>query len=120
MRWIAVLAGTVALAGCFESQLRYCENGTICPESLVCTERTEKSCGTESEVAACRGIADRTACTSTARPIGTCESGVCSECTPEKVECRFPEWKPMASPTSQALAATWAVADNDVYAAGAA
>jgi len=119
MRFFAVLAGVGLLAGCFESKLTYCDNGAICPETLACTERTPTPCGDEPDVAACRDLADRTACTSTAMPIGTCASGVCSACVPEYVECRFPEWKVMRSPTNQALAAIWAVADSDVYAAGA-
>ena len=91
MRWIAALMGIAVLAGCFDSKLNVCANGAICPETLACTDHTETPCGEEQDVAACRGIADRTACMSSARPVGTCESGVCIDCVPEYVECRFVE-----------------------------
>ncbi|HEY5949763.1 MAG TPA: hypothetical protein VIV40_29915, partial [Kofleriaceae bacterium] len=119
MRWIAVLAGIGLLAGCFESKLRYCDNGAICPETLACTERTPTVCGDEDKVAPCKTMPDRTACSSQSTLVGTCASGVCSECSADYVECRFAEWKAMQSPTSQPLDALWVVADNDVYAAGA-
>jgi hypothetical protein len=115
MRWVALLA---VLAGCFESQLRYCENGAICPETLACTERTPTVCGEPDDVAACQTQADRTACTSERTPLGTCTSGVCGPCVPELVECRYPAWTPMQSPTGEVLRSLWVVADNDVYAAG--
>lgn len=115
MRWVALLA---VLAGCFESQLRYCENGAICPETLACTERTPTVCGEPDDVAACQTQADRTACTSERTPLGTCTSGVCGPCAPELVECRYPAWTPMQSPTGEVLRSLWVVADNDVYAAG--
>src|SRR6185503_5278347 len=59
MRWAAALAG-VALcmlgSGCFESKLRECANGGICPESLACTEETPVECGEPADVEACRSI----------------------------------------------------------------
>jgi hypothetical protein len=118
MRWIALVGLVAPLAGCFESQLRYCENGVICPETLVCTERTPTVCGEPDQVAACKTMPDRTACSVETQPVGTCDSGVCSPCIADYVECRYPEWKPMQSPTGELLSCLWAVADNDVYAAG--
>jgi len=117
MRWIAVLAG-IAVPGCFDSQLNYCENGSICPESLACTERTPTVCAAPVDVEPCRAKADHTTCTSTPTPMGTCVSGVCLPCTIDRIECRYTEWTPMTSPTVQNLGALWVVADNDVYAVG--
>jgi hypothetical protein len=121
MRWIAPAALVVGcLAGCFESRLVYCENGAICPATLVCTERTPTVCGIEEIVAPCKTMPDRTACTYPGMMIGTCASGVCSDCAPELVECRYAgEWKVMRSPTAQQLTSLWVVADDSVYAGGA-
>jgi hypothetical protein len=120
MRWIALAALlVVGLGGCFESQLRYCANGAICPETLVCTERTPTVCGAPEEVEPCKTTADRTACASPLTAIGTCESGVCAPCVPDYLECRYGEWKQMQSPTAEPLKTLWVVGDNDVYAAGA-
>jgi hypothetical protein len=120
MRWIAVLASIALLGGCFDSRLRYCDNGAICPETLACTERTPTVCGEPDDVEVCKDKTDRTACASPVTAIGTCASGVCSPCVPEYVECRYSEWKPMHSPTDKALSALWVVTDNDIYAGGAA
>jgi hypothetical protein len=119
MRWIAAVATVALLAGCFESQLRYCENGAICPETLACTERTPTVCGEPDQVEACKTMPDRTACSAETQALGTCASGVCGPCVPEYVECRYAEWKPMQSPTDAQLRSLWVVADNNVYAAGA-
>lgn len=118
MRWIAGLAGAGLLAGCFESRLVYCDNGAICPVSFACTERTENPCGEEENVAPCKTAADRTGCTSDLMPVGTCMSGVCSACTADYLECRYPEWRAMTSPTQTKLLALWVAADDSVYAVG--
>jgi hypothetical protein len=119
MRWIGIAALLVStLGGCFESQLRYCENGAICPETLACTERTPTVCGEPEDVAACKTMPDRTGCSTGPTAIGTCASGACTMCVPEYVECRYPEWKRMQSPTSNVLQCLWVVSDSDVYAAG--
>jgi hypothetical protein len=115
MRWVALAA---LLAGCFESDLRYCENGAICPQTLVCTERAPTSCGDEENVAPCRAMPDRTGCSSTLMPVGTCASGVCSECNANLQECRFTEWRPMTSGTDKKLHAIWVGANDNIYAAG--
>jgi len=118
MRWIAVLAGIAMLGGCFKSELEQCRNGAYCPAGLTCTERTPTVCGDPESVAVCDGMADRVACSSPKFPVGTCASGVCSECSPELVECRYPDWQPMASQTTEDLLALAVLAANDVYAVG--
>jgi hypothetical protein len=118
MRWIAGLAGVGLLAGCFESRLVYCDNGAICPVSFACTEREANPCGEAENVAPCKTSADRTGCTSDLMPVGTCLSGVCSACTADYLECRYPEWRAMTSPTQTKLLALWAGADDNVYAVG--
>lgn len=118
MRFFAVLAGIGLLAGCFESKLTYCDNGAICPETLACTERTPTPCGETESVAACRDKSDRTACSSSSEPVGSCLSGLCGPCNPGFVECRYPTWMAMESKTTKALKAVWAASSTEVFAVG--
>lgn len=113
-----MLAGIASLAGCFESQLVYCDNGAICPVSFACTERTPTVCGEPENVAPCKTADDRTGCSTALVAVGTCVSGVCSECNPNFLECRYPDWRAMASNTDKSLYALWAPAEDNVYAVG--
>ena len=118
MRWIAVLAGIALLPACFESRLRYCANGGICPETLACTEHDEVVCGEPEDVDACKAIGEGKACSSDLTPVGTCASGTCTMCDATNLECRYPAWTAMASGATQALRGLWVNADADVYAVG--
>lgn len=120
MRWIAVLAlaGVGLLGGCFESKLRYCDNGGICPETLTCTEHEPTVCAEEADVSACKTVAEGRGCASSLTPVGTCASGACTVCSADDIDCRYAEWKVMTPATDKKLNAVWVGAADNVYAAG--
>lgn len=112
------LAAVLLAAGCLREKVQYCNNGALCPEPLVCTERTEEPfCGSMGQVEECLGKADETPCTVNMAK-GVCDAGLCKPCEPNNGACIYEEWVAMQTPVSVDLSAVWVAGPRDVYASG--
>jgi len=70
------LALALVSAGCLKDSLAQCSDGIVCPSGQVCDE-ARQSCVDPQQLTACDGMADLSACTTTAIPDGVCSGGVC-------------------------------------------
>lgn len=74
---VAALAAFACLGACFQSTSTICatERGDVwCAPATVCTRF---GCAREAEVAACAGLDEGAACTSSETPLGVCQGDVC-------------------------------------------
>jgi len=94
MRRLAALGLAVALAGCLKPSAHTCSGGWTCPAGLECAD-TPTFCGSPAEVAACKGAADFTACSTTAVADGFCQGGACQTCVTDYEVCPAHTWSPM-------------------------
>jgi cysteine-rich repeat protein len=66
----------VLLAGCIDSALVPCADGRACPVGFVCDD-AHHGCVLPDQVAACAGMPDFAACTTSHIATGICSGGVC-------------------------------------------
>jgi cysteine-rich repeat protein len=66
----------VAMAGCIESGLDHCADGTVCAAGLACDD-SHGGCVLPDQIADCEGKSQWDACSYPGVPDGTCDRGVC-------------------------------------------
>ena len=105
-------------AGCLREKVQYCNNGALCPEPLVCTERTEEPfCGVMGQVEECLGKPDETPCTVDGAK-GVCDVGLCKPCEPNNAACVYETWVAMETPVTQDLSALYVAGPRELYVVG--
>lgn len=123
MRWIPLVAlGVLSLlASCLRASSVQCDNGAVCPASLVCTEDPRSLCGPVDQVEACAGLGkqDFEECEFSSTEKGACTRGICIRCTDDLAGCRHDRWVPMTSPVGVDLLSTWVAGVGLAYAGGA-
>ncbi|HEY0252167.1 MAG TPA: hypothetical protein VGC41_11610, partial [Kofleriaceae bacterium] len=97
MRWAT--AATL-LAGCLHAHegIECASDGMtwVCPSALACAA-PPTFCGTQSEVGACDGKAERDPCSTALVPDGQCIGMQCTACSVDISGCRYDGWRPMTS-----------------------
>src|SRR2546427_12016849 len=75
-RWslVVVIVASSALAGCVGSSSKSCPSGRVCPAGTQCVSF---GCVLPSQLAACSGLADASACTLPDKKMGQCREGAC-------------------------------------------